>query len=201
MLQSPRMTGKICKGIVLAWLASFIIVPSRLVVAAGSLREEAMAYRIQAYEVQQRGDSTAALSLYQKAAETDPTYPTPQNDIGILLEQAGRLEEAEHAYQQALILQPTYLEAHANLAMLYERLGDKDRAVEHWKKRFELGEPSDPWTARAKERLIALGVQPQPEENAGGMTTRQRVVENELQAHAQSLEEFHAVTRKHSDWP
>ena len=184
------------------------------VVCAAGLREEAVSYRTQGYDAQQRGDPATALSFYQKAATLDPSYPTPQNDIGVVMEGQGRLEDAERAYQQALKLNPEYLEAHANLAMLYERTGRKDQAASHWQQRYQLGRPNDPWTVRAQERLIALGalsptsppaatpsmsapstMQPRPTRSQ-----RRQLMERELDAHEQSLEEFHAVTEEQRQW-
>jgi Flp pilus assembly protein TadD len=181
-------------------LTFLLIVPNSLAVAR-SLRDEAIGYRIQGYEAQRRGDSANALSLYQKAAALDSTYPTPHNDIGVLLEEQGRLEEAEQAYRQALTLSPNYLEAHANLAMLYERMGQKERAIYHWLKRYQLGDPHDPWTARAEERLVALGVLKSYPGLKGQIYTRRRVVTQELQANDRSIEEFRAVTEEQGGWP
>lgn len=168
---------------------------------ASSLREEAMSYRAQGYEAQNRGDDAMALSFYQKAAALDPTYPTPHNDIGVLKEKEGHLEEAEQAYQQALTINPNYLEAHANLAMLYELRGQKEKATFHWLKRYQLGEAEDPWTAKAEERLLALGVLKDSPEMKGQRSSRRRAIEQELQAHEQSLEEFRAITQEHGHQP
>ena len=166
-------------------------------VRSKTLRDEAVAYRTQGYEAQQGGDAASALAWYQKAAALDPSYPTPRNDIGILLEEQGRVSEAEASYQQALALDPTYLEAHANLAMLYERQGDREQAIAHWKTRAELGEADDPWTAKAEERLAALGV---PRAGLSGVD-RRRVADDAFRGHAQTLEEFRSVTETHGDWP
>ncbi|MBI4341559.1 MAG: tetratricopeptide repeat protein [Candidatus Omnitrophica bacterium] len=181
-------------------LASHAILPNA-VVCASTLREEAMTYRMQGYEAQRRGDATSALSLYQKAAALDPSYPTPHNDAGVLMEAGGRLAEAEQSYRKALELNPNYLEAHANLAMLYERMGKKESAIYHWMKRYQLGDPYDPWTARAEERLVALGVLKTYPGLKGRIFNRRRVIDGELQAHDRSLEEYHAVTEQHGDWP
>ena len=185
-----------------AWLAYlFLVIPKTFVFAAGTLREEAASYRQQGYDAQQRGDQTTALSLYQKAAALDPAYPTPLNDMGILLEREGRLQEAEQAYQQALAVNPEYVEAHANLAMLYERLGDKEKAIYYWMKRYELGQPSDAGTLRAEERLLALGILKSHPGLKGGLYSRQRVAAQEFESHLQSMKEFHQVTGAHGDWP
>ena len=184
----------------LSGLACLVLIP-HVAALAGTLREEAIAYRMQGYEAQRRGDRDAALQWYQKAAALDQTYPTPLNDVGVILEEAGRFQDAERSYQQALLLNPNYLEAHANLAMLYERMGQKEKAIYHWMKRFQLGDPYDPWTARAEERLVALGVLKSYPGLKGQLYTRRRITTQELQKHAQSLEEFHAVTDESSDWP
>lgn len=181
-------------------LACLLLLPSSITFAS-SLREEAMNYRIQGYEAQRRGDKASALSLYQKAAALDPTYPTPLNDAGVLQEDAGRMGEAEISYKKALELNPNYLEAHANLAMLYERMGKKEQAVFHWMKRYQLGDPYDPWTARAEERLIALGVLKTYPGLKGRIFNRRRLIDEEFQAQNQSLAEFQSLTEQYGDWP
>ena len=200
MLKWRRMFMQVARHTVIIVLASLALLP-KTPVSASTLREEAMTYRMQGYEAQRRGDKISALPLYQKAAALDPSYPTPHNDAGVLLEESGRLAEAEQSYKKALELNPNYLEAHANLAMLYERMGKKESAIYHWMKRYQLGDPYDPWTARAEERLVALGILKTYPGLKGKIFNRRRVVEGELQAHDQSVEEFHAVTERHGDWP
>lgn len=201
MLRSSRMNKHVCRLAALGGLAFLILIPAPHRSDAAGLREEAVTYRVQGYELQQRGDKVAALSLYQKASALDPSYPAPHNDMGVLYEEQGRLDEAEHAYRNALAINPNYLEAHANLAMLYERKGDKEKAIYHWLKRYQLGDPYDPWTARAEERLVALGMLKTYPGLKGSLFTRRRVVAQELESHARSLEEFHALTEEHADWP
>ena len=202
MLQWPRMWNRILRHSAQCGLAFLVILPQTVTLTfASSLREEAITYRMQGYEAQRRGDLASALTLYQKAAALDPTYPTPRNDAGVLLEEQGRLEDAERSYQEALTLNPNYLEAHANLAMLSERMGHKEKAIFHWMKRYQLGDPYDPWTARAEERLVALGVLKSYPGMKGKIYNRRRVVGQELQAQDKSVEEFHAVTEDSGKWP
>ncbi|MBI1992680.1 MAG: tetratricopeptide repeat protein [Candidatus Omnitrophica bacterium] len=193
-----RSTFRFAALVGLAFLGS---IPNAIISAA-SLREEAVAYRTQGYEAQRRGDRASAKSFYQKAIELDSTYPTPHNDVGVLLEEEGRLEEAERSYKDALSLNPNHPEANANLAMLYERLGQKEKAIAHWTKRYQLGDPADPWTDRAQQRLVALGALKQAVPGLNDASaTRRRLMTEEFQAHAQSVEEFRAVTEAHGDWP
>ena len=172
-------TSRLRAGDWLAFLLILLILPNAAA-RASSLREEAINYRIQGYEAQRRGDRNQALTLYQKAVALDPSYPTPLNDAGVLLEEAGRLQDAEQSYRQALELNPNYLEAHANVAMLYERMGQKEKAIYHWMKRYQLGDPYDPWTARAEERLVGLGVLKTYPGLKGRLYTRRRLVDQTL---------------------
>ena len=200
MLEYPRMYRNALRSIAVIGPA-FLVTFSFSLPAFADLREEATTYREQGYEAQRRGDTANALVFYQKAAALDPTYPAPFNDVGVLLEEQGRMEEAERSYEQALALNPGYLEAHANLAMLYERMGQPEKAIYHWLKRYELGEPYDPWTSRAEERLVALGVLKQHPGGKGRLFSRKHAVEGALQENAKSIEEFHAQTDKNGPWP
>ncbi len=192
------MYRRIFRYTALVWLACRLSLPNPAAFAK-SLREEAVAYRMQGYEAHQRSERDTALAYYQKAAGLDPSYATPHNDIGILFEAQGRLDEAERAYLKALELDPGYLEAHANLGLLYERMHKKDQAVAHWIKRYQLGEPYDPWTKRAEERLIALGVL-HGTGAKGRLFTRRHLIEQELGTHAQTLKEFEDVTEQRGPW-
>src|SRR3990167_7375266 len=200
MLELHCMYRNALRDTAFGWLTCLLVL-SNSVAFAGTLREEAISYRVQGFEAQRRGDTANALSLYQKAAALDPAYPTPLNDLGVLLEGQGRLEEASQAYQKALSLNPNYLEPYANLAMLYERTGQKEKAIYHWLKRYQLGDPHDPWTARAEERLVALGVLKSYPGLKGQIYTRRRVISEQFQGNDTSLEEFHAITKEHGDWP
>ena len=199
MLDYSRMYSRGFRNTALMGLTFLVASPNGFVFAA-TLREEAVSYRTQGYEAQQRGDLAQAMSYYQKAEALDPAYPTPHNDAGVLLETQNRFEEAERSYQQAITLQPNYLEAHANLAILYERMGQQEKAIGHWMKRYELGDPSDPWTGRAEERLRALGVLKKSWRLGGKFVSHRRIFGQEFKAHEQSLEDFHAVTEKHRNW-
>lgn len=194
------MCTRIFTYTVLAVLACLLLIPKPRALAS-TLREEAVAYRIQGYEAQERGDTAEALILYQKAIALDPSYPAPYNDLGILREEQGKLAEAEQMYRQALERNPNYLEAHANLAMLSERMGEKEKAIFHWLKRYQLGDAYDPWTIRAEERLTALGMLQRYPGMKSVLYTPRRVVSQEFENHAKSLKDFHVVTEQYGDWP
>ena len=198
-LNSMDSTARRWLAVLISSVTCLLLIPQRDAFSA-TLRDEAVKYRTEGYARQQKGDLENALNLYQKAAALDATYPTPYNDAGILLEERGQIGEAKQAYEQALAINPNYLEAHANLAMLYERMGEKEKAMYHWLKRYELGDPSDAGTARAEERLTALGFLKSYPGLKGKISTSRHVTERELKAHEQTVDDFHAVTEHNGRW-
>lgn len=200
MLESRRMDSRALRQLAAATVACLLTSPLPTAHAVG-LRDEAVTYRQEGFDRQQRGDIQGAVEAYQKAVALDPSYPAPYNDLGVLFEQLGQIEDAKKSYEQALVIDPNYLKAHANLALLYERLSEKEKAIFHWLKRYQLGDPNDAWTARAEERLVALGVLKAYPGLKGRIYTRQRLVAEALKEHEQSIDEFHRITEEHGDWP
>jgi tetratricopeptide (TPR) repeat protein len=150
-------TGEIKKETVLSEEVAETVPPE--LQREGKLTEfqaQARAYRAQGLRLQNLGNLAGALSFYQKAIELDPSYAVAYNDLGIVYESAGVLERAEESYLKAIKADPNYLSSYTNLALFYEGKRDLDRAAFYWKKRVELGNPDDPWTKRAKDRLNDL---------------------------------------------
>lgn len=121
-----------------------------------ALLNESRVYRQKGLELQTLGDLEGAMSWYQKAIEFDPTYVLPYNDLGILFEAKGMPERAEEMYLKAITVDPSYLSAYSNLALLYENLHKLDKAMEYWQERADRGLPDDPWTIKARKRIIDI---------------------------------------------
>ena len=200
MLKYTSMSSRVAAFSACVAVVGLLLSPASPVLAAG-LRDEAVSYRVTGYEKQQQGNYPEAVTWYQKSAALDPTYPTPHNDLGVVYEQQGRLKDAEAEYQNALTLNPAYLEAHANLAMLCERMGEKEKAAYHWLKRYQLGDPADPWTSRAEERLVAFGVLRESPGLGIRRYARRHIIEDTLQTYDKTTEEFHAITEDRGEWP
>ncbi|MES2137852.1 MAG: sulfotransferase, partial [Pseudomonadota bacterium] len=64
------------------------------------------------------GDIDGAMQAYQEALTQRAVYPEVYNNLGTLLQQDRKLEEAEHALRKAIQQSPRYVEAHNNLAQL-----------------------------------------------------------------------------------
>ena len=126
-------------------------------VASANMADEATRYRKEGYRLQQQGNYAGAITQYQKAAQLDPASPTPHNDLGVVFEAQGQPDRAEQEYVQAVGLNGRYVEALSNLALLYEKRGEREKAAYYWLQRAKFGDPGDPRTVRAQERLVALG--------------------------------------------
>ncbi len=74
------------------------------------------------------GDQAAAEAAYRRAKAVRPDYAEAHYNLGVLLQQQGRLAEAESAYQQALAAKPDYAESYANLGALLQEQARPDKA-------------------------------------------------------------------------
>ena len=73
-------------------------------------------------------DVSIAESQFRKAAECEEDSPLPHFDLGLLLYNEGRTDEAETQYREALNDNPEYAEAHYNLGVLLKEEGRTDEA-------------------------------------------------------------------------
>ena len=67
-----------------------------------------------------------------------PDHARAAYNLGIVLEDEGRFQEAFTAYAQAIAVDPNYAEAHFNIAKLYEHAGDDLAAARHLRTYREL---------------------------------------------------------------
>ena len=117
------------------------------------LQKEARLYRRQGTDFQRQGDLDSAMAAYQKAIIVDPAYAVAYNDLGVVYEAIGYPERAKEMYTKAIQVNPNYLSAYSNLALLCENERDLEQAIFYWDKRVMLGDPEDPWTEKARQRL------------------------------------------------
>lgn len=160
------------------------------------LRQEARARRADGVWLQRQGDLAQAVAMLQKATYLDASYASPHNDLGIIYEALGRLDDAEREYLTALALDPGYAQAHSNVASLYERRGQTDLALHYWKQRYLLGHAGDPWTTVAEEHLIELGYLDSAAVPgaAPSFSPHVRAARQGLARHATILQEFETMT-------
>jgi len=92
---------------------------------------------------------------YRKAIEADPRYALAYFDLGNVLDETGRLQEAIRIYKTALQLAPTYADAHYNLALAYEKIKDNRKALNHWRAYIGL-DKSSAWAAHARSQISRI---------------------------------------------
>ncbi|MEW6009311.1 MAG: tetratricopeptide repeat protein [Candidatus Omnitrophota bacterium] len=155
-IKTPLMTSRLAFLIFLTSLIYCLSCVNSPVFSYDSLREQASEYRNKGFEAQIKGDNRTAATFYKKAIEIDPTYSIAYNDLGIVYEKLDLPFDAEEMYKLAIELDPHYLAAYTNLALFYEKRKDYQQAARLWSRRIELGEPTDPWTIKAKEHLENL---------------------------------------------
>jgi tetratricopeptide (TPR) repeat protein len=156
MLSSSKSNQKVLlKSIALLFFISCITFHT--IVFADIQEKAAEQYRALGYEEQQKGNLNEALSYYTKAVALGMVgNAVLLNDMGTLYEEIDLNAKAEHYYLKAIQSDEHYLPSYINLAYLYQRLGRKDSATLYFKKRYELGDPLDPWAQKAKAELLKM---------------------------------------------
>jgi Flp pilus assembly protein TadD len=99
-----------------------------------------------------RGLPQAAISSYRDAQALDPS--SARDTLGVVLERAGKPEEAEAEYRTAIGLQPGEATAHFHLAGLLARTGRREEAIREARMAVAL----DPTLTKARVLLRSLGV-------------------------------------------
>ncbi|MGA2237439.1 MAG: tetratricopeptide repeat protein, partial [Terriglobales bacterium] len=89
---------------------------------------------------------------YRSAIEIDPRYALAYFDLGNVLDETGRVEEAIDTYKTAIQLAPTYADAHYNIALAYEKTREPRKALQHWRAYVKL-DTTGPWTVHAKHQI------------------------------------------------
>ncbi len=91
--------------------------------ALGQDCEQAEDLVIEAYDGGQAGMSAdEQQALLERALQRCPDYPAAHNNIGVILENEGRYEQALTHYKQAVQLQPDFAEAWFGIGEVYEKM-------------------------------------------------------------------------------
>ena len=84
-------------------------------------------WKLLAVSLQMQGiDSLPAL---HNAAKLSPNDAEPHNNLGIVLQECGQLDDAVASYRSALKIEPRFVEAHYNLGNVQSELGQLEDAV------------------------------------------------------------------------
>jgi len=84
-----------------------------------------------------------AIAAQKALAQKQPSAEV-WNDLGNLLQLAGRVGEAREAYERALSLDAKLVSAHYNLGLLLRQAGEQRKAMDHFRDVVEIA-PGDAW--------------------------------------------------------
>ena len=106
---------------------------------------------------QRAGEIARAIAIYEALLARDQLPAEAHNNLGLIRQDRGKLEDAAREFENSLAHDPGYAPAHYNLAVLYDRAGDRARAGEHYRAFLEhRGNDHASLTPDVTGRLAAL---------------------------------------------
>ncbi len=94
-------------------------------------------WKVLAAALKQNGRIDESLVASQKSVQLDPQDAEAHYNLGIVMQELGRLDEAEAIYKKAITLKPDH-KAHNNLGIVMQELGRLDEAEASYKKAITL---------------------------------------------------------------
>jgi len=79
-----------------------------------------------------------AENIYRRALQLWPNYPEAHYDLGLTMDNQGRVKEAIEHYESAVKFRPEFFDAHVNLGTALYTIGELDRAIDHFRKAVSL---------------------------------------------------------------
>jgi len=110
------------------------------------------------YHMRQLDD---AQTSFLAALALDSSNAICRYNLGCVLEESGKIDEAIDNLRRAVRAMPGHADAHFNLALAYEKKGDGPRAREHWSLYLKY-DPHGTWAAKARARVQQLGPRRKP---------------------------------------
>jgi Tfp pilus assembly protein PilF len=97
---------------------------------------------------------------FQYAAKLMPYQPEPRNNLGLVLEEAGKLDDAVDSYDQAIKIEPDNPQFVGNAARARIRRGDTDAKVRELLAKVVSTDLRPEWVSWAREKLVLMGPLP-----------------------------------------
>ena len=99
--------------------------------------KHSFSWKVLAAALKQNGRIDESLVASQKSVELDPQDAEAYYNLGIVMQELGRLDEAEAIYKKAITLKPDH-KTHNNLGIVMQELGRLDEAEASYKKAIKL---------------------------------------------------------------
>lgn len=91
----------------------------------------------------QRGDAAAAVDLFDVLIAAQPHYVSAHLNRANALRALGRTDAAIHAFRTVVALEPDHHDAHRALGFLWLASGERDRALDHFARTYDLRRGED----------------------------------------------------------
>lgn len=104
------------------------------------------------------GDAKTAEAAFRAAAEGDPKHYRALTNLGNVLLEAGRTDEAIELYERAVRLNEGFANAHHNLGVAYRRKGQVSKSVAAIRKAQRVSRQRDRDDARGSVKALAGGL-------------------------------------------
>lgn len=112
-------------------------------------REEPQIVFLKGVILQQTGDSSAAVSIYQELIDKHPDYPEPYNNLALHYAQRGDFDQAIVILEKSIESHPSIAIAYQNLTAIYNRM-----ASEAYRKALNSKKPPVPLELTALDRIV-----------------------------------------------
>jgi Tfp pilus assembly protein PilF len=97
---------------------------------------------------------------FQYAMKLMPNQAEPPNNLGLVFEAAGKIDDATDSYGKAIALEPENVHAMGNLARARVRRGDRDEATRALLQKLVMRDTRPDWLAWERSTLARLEARP-----------------------------------------
>jgi Flp pilus assembly protein TadD len=94
---------------------------------------------------------------FNYAAKLMPNKVEPKNNLGMVLESVGKLDQSAKNYEEAMALEPDNVVVAGNLARVYVRTNRRDEKTRELLTDVVTKDPRPEWVSWAKDRLVRMG--------------------------------------------
>ena len=84
------------------------------------------------------GNNIEAEIAFKKVTMLNPNFAQGFSNLGVVLQEQGKLEEALEAFRKALLITPNYAEAYHNMGVALKDQGKPEKAIEAYKKALSI---------------------------------------------------------------
>ena len=135
---------------------TFRLVALSLFLARGLTASDPQALFEKARALELSGDWAAAEAAYREYLRHTPASPEALSNLGVVLAQQQKYDEAVRFYRRALRLRPSLLQIHLNIGLACYKAGKPSAAVDH----FNAYLRHDPMSRQARQLLAAYVAAP-----------------------------------------